>query len=139
MSTSLRAPLTRFVGREVELSSASALLRETRLLTLTGPAARARPEHAHGPRLEPGRERRNYLHSLLGLAWIYMFRGDFAAVHEAIAQSRVSAKKAGTDSRSITSLDHTPGWLSAGWNWLPATLPGRAKRWPPSLLSRVRR
>ena len=33
----LPAPLTRFVGREVELARAPALLAEARLLTLTGP------------------------------------------------------------------------------------------------------
>jgi len=33
----LPAPLTRFVGREAELSEAAALLGEARLLTLTGP------------------------------------------------------------------------------------------------------
>ena len=35
--SSLPAPLTRFVGRESELSEAAALLAEARLLTLTGP------------------------------------------------------------------------------------------------------
>ncbi len=35
--SSLPAPLTRFVGREAELSEATALLAEARLLTLTGP------------------------------------------------------------------------------------------------------
>src|SRR5262249_57238698 len=35
--TNLPAPLTRFVGREIELAEATALLAENRLLTLTGP------------------------------------------------------------------------------------------------------
>jgi predicted ATPase/DNA-binding CsgD family transcriptional regulator len=56
----------------------------------------------------------NYLHSLLGLAWIDMFRGDFAAAHEAVAESRASAKKAGTDSVSITSLEPLAAML-LGW------------------------
>jgi predicted ATPase/DNA-binding CsgD family transcriptional regulator len=37
VSTNLPEPLTRFVGREAELSEAAALLGEARLLTLTGP------------------------------------------------------------------------------------------------------
>jgi len=37
MSVTLPAPLTRFVGREVELAPAAALLAEARMLTLTGP------------------------------------------------------------------------------------------------------
>ena len=37
MSTTLPAPLTRFVGREAELAEAAALLAGARLLTLTGP------------------------------------------------------------------------------------------------------
>src|SRR4029077_14289286 len=35
--TNLPVPLTRFVGRAAELASATSLLAETRLLTLTGP------------------------------------------------------------------------------------------------------
>lgn len=37
MSNTLPAPLTSFVGREIELAQAAALLAEARLLTLTGP------------------------------------------------------------------------------------------------------
>ena len=37
MSTKLPTPLTRFIGREAELARAAELLREFRLLTLTGP------------------------------------------------------------------------------------------------------
>jgi len=57
----------------------------------------------------------NYLHGLLGLAWIGLFRGDFAAAHQAIAESLAAAQKAGTDSTSITSIDpHAKmilGWM----------------------------
>jgi predicted ATPase/DNA-binding CsgD family transcriptional regulator/tetratricopeptide (TPR) repeat protein len=56
----------------------------------------------------------NYLHGLLGLAWIAMFRGDFAAANEAIAESRASARRAGTDSVSITSLEPLAAML-LGW------------------------
>jgi hypothetical protein len=37
LSTRLPAPLTRFVGRQLELARAATLLAESRLLTLTGP------------------------------------------------------------------------------------------------------
>ena len=57
----------------------------------------------------------NYLHSLLGLGWAAMFRGDFAGARERIAESLAAVKKAGADSRSITSLEpHAKmllGWL----------------------------
>jgi len=57
----------------------------------------------------------NYLHSLLGLAWSAMFRGDFVGAREHIAESLAAVKNAGADSRSITSLEpHARmllGWL----------------------------
>src|SRR5216683_3738327 len=56
----------------------------------------------------------SYMRGLLGLAWIAMFRGDFAAAREAIAESLGAAQKAGTDSTSINSVEPLARWIG-GW------------------------
>jgi predicted ATPase/DNA-binding CsgD family transcriptional regulator len=61
----------------------------------------------------------SYLHGLLGLAWIGMFRGDFAAARHAIGESLAAAQKAETDSNSITSVEPHAGWIR-GWMDLAA-------------------
>src|SRR5713226_1093316 len=47
----------------------------------------------------------NFIGSLLGLAWVALFRGDFQASQEYMAEALDAAQKAGTDSVSITSTD----------------------------------
>jgi predicted ATPase/DNA-binding CsgD family transcriptional regulator len=47
----------------------------------------------------------NFIGSLLGLAWVAMFRGNFEAAQEYMAEALSAAQKAGTDSVSITSTD----------------------------------
>jgi predicted ATPase/DNA-binding CsgD family transcriptional regulator len=60
----------------------------------------------------------NYLHGLLGLAWVAMFRGDLDVARDHIAEALAAAPKRGTDSVSITSV--TPiallinGWIALG-------------------------
>jgi ATP/maltotriose-dependent transcriptional regulator MalT len=56
----------------------------------------------------------NYLHSLLGLGWTAMFRGDLEGARMHIAESLGAVRKAGTDSRSITSLEPHARMLN-GW------------------------
>jgi predicted ATPase/DNA-binding CsgD family transcriptional regulator len=56
----------------------------------------------------------NYLHSLLGLGWGAMLRGDLEGAHMHIAESLEVVKKAGADSRSITSLEPHARMLN-GW------------------------
>ena len=47
----------------------------------------------------------NFIGSLLGLAWVALFRGNFRASQEYIAEALDAAQKAGTDSVSITSTE----------------------------------
>src|SRR6266508_2277860 len=56
----------------------------------------------------------NYLHSLLGLGWGAMLRGDLEGAHKHIAESLEVVNKAGADSRSITSLEPHARMLN-GW------------------------
>jgi ATP/maltotriose-dependent transcriptional regulator MalT len=56
----------------------------------------------------------NFIHSLLGLAWVALFRGNFQAGRELIAEALEAAQKAGTDSVSITSIDPLARWIR-GW------------------------
>jgi predicted ATPase/DNA-binding CsgD family transcriptional regulator/tetratricopeptide (TPR) repeat protein len=56
----------------------------------------------------------NFIHSLLGLAWVALFRGDFQAGGELLAEALEGAQKAGTDSISITSIDPLARWIR-GW------------------------
>jgi len=56
----------------------------------------------------------NYIHSLLGLAWVALFRGNFQAGRELLAEALEAAQKAGTDSVSITSIDPLARWIR-GW------------------------
>ena len=55
-----------------------------------------------------------YLHGLLGLAWIGMFRGDFAAARQAIDESLAAAQTVETDANSITSVEPLARWIR-GW------------------------
>ena len=56
----------------------------------------------------------NFIHSLLGLAWVALFRGNFQGGRELIAEALEAAQKAGTDSVSITSIDPLARWIR-GW------------------------
>jgi len=47
----------------------------------------------------------NFIGSLLGLAWVALFRGEFQASQEYMAEALDAARKAGTDSVSITSTE----------------------------------
>ena len=67
----------------------------------------------------------NYIHSLLGLAWVAMFRGSFQEARDCVAEAVASARKAGTDSVSITSVEPLAGWLR-GWMELAAGNPAQA-------------
>ena len=67
----------------------------------------------------------NYIHSLLGLGWVAMFRGSFQEGRDCVAEAVASARKAGTDSVSITSVEPLAGWLR-GWMDLAAGNPAEA-------------
>jgi len=54
------------------------------------------------------------MHSLLGLAWVGLFRGNFAAARAAIAESRAAAQPSLADSVSITTIDPIARWI-LGW------------------------
>ena len=56
----------------------------------------------------------NYLASLLGLAFVAMFRGNFQATREYMAEAGEAAQKVGTDSVSITSVEPMARWIR-GW------------------------
>jgi predicted ATPase/DNA-binding CsgD family transcriptional regulator len=56
----------------------------------------------------------NYLHSLLGLAWVAVFRGNFDVAEDHIAEALAAAPKRGTDSVSIRSIAPMAGFIS-GW------------------------
>jgi predicted ATPase/DNA-binding CsgD family transcriptional regulator len=56
----------------------------------------------------------NFIGSLVYLGWTEMFRGDFQAAREYLAEAVDAAQKAGTDSRSITLVEPIAGWIS-GW------------------------
>ena len=60
-----------------------------------------------------------YMGSLLGLAWVAMFRGDFAAAHAAVAESVAAAQSVWTDAISVTSVEPTAQWI-LGWMELAA-------------------
>jgi len=47
----------------------------------------------------------NFIGSLLGLAWVAMFRGNFQGARDYISEAIDAAQKAGTDSVSITSTE----------------------------------
>jgi predicted ATPase/DNA-binding CsgD family transcriptional regulator len=61
----------------------------------------------------------NFIGSLLGLAWVAMFRGNFQAAQEYMAEALDAAHKAGKDSVSITSTD-PHARLIRGWMQLAA-------------------
>ena len=56
----------------------------------------------------------NFMHSLLGLAWVGLFRGNFAAARAAIAESRAAAQPSLADSVSIITIDPIARWI-LGW------------------------
>ncbi len=56
----------------------------------------------------------NFIGSLLGLAWVALFKGDFETVRKYIAEAVPIAKQRGTDSVSITSVDPLSR-LIRGW------------------------
>ena len=69
----------------------------------------------------------NFIGSLLGLAWVAMFRGNFQASHGYIAEALDGAQKAGTDSVSITSTDPHARMIR-GWMALASGDPAQASQ-----------
>ena len=69
----------------------------------------------------------NFIGSLLGLAWVAMFRGNFEAAQRYIAEALGAAQKAGTDSVSITSTDPHAGMIR-GWMELASGAPAEANQ-----------
>ncbi|HEY3196185.1 MAG TPA: LuxR C-terminal-related transcriptional regulator, partial [Candidatus Dormibacteraeota bacterium] len=55
----------------------------------------------------------NFMGSLLGLAWVAMFRGDFQSAQEYIAEALPAAQRRGTDSLSITSVEPLARFIRA--------------------------
>jgi DNA-binding CsgD family transcriptional regulator len=53
----------------------------------------------------------NFMHGLLGLAWVALLRGDFGSAREAIAESRAAAQKSWNDSVSIRSVEPIASWI----------------------------
>jgi ATP/maltotriose-dependent transcriptional regulator MalT len=56
----------------------------------------------------------NFIGSLLGLAWVALFKGDFETARKYIAEAVPIAKQRGTDSVSITSVDPLSRFIR-GW------------------------
>jgi DNA-binding CsgD family transcriptional regulator len=55
----------------------------------------------------------NFMGSLLGLAWVAMFRGDFQSAQAHIAEALPAAQRRGTDSLSITSVEPLARFIRA--------------------------
>jgi predicted ATPase/DNA-binding CsgD family transcriptional regulator len=53
----------------------------------------------------------NFMHSLLGLAWVALLRGDIPSAREEIAESRGAAQKSWNDSVSIRSVEPIATWI----------------------------
>ena len=73
-------------------------------------------ERIHSKVVEIGRPTSdsNFIGSLLGLAWVALFKGDFEAARKYIAEAVPVAKQRGTDSVSITSVDPMSRFIR-GW------------------------
>ena len=73
-------------------------------------------ERIHWKVVEIGRPTNdsNYIGSLLGLAWVALFKADFEAARLHIAEAVPIARQRGTDSVSITSIDPLSR-LIRGW------------------------
>jgi len=73
-------------------------------------------ERIHSKVVEIGRPTSdsNFIGSLLGLAWVALFKGDFEAARKYIAEAVPIAKQRGTDSVSITSVDPLSRFIR-GW------------------------
>jgi predicted ATPase/ATP/maltotriose-dependent transcriptional regulator MalT len=56
----------------------------------------------------------NFIGSLLGLAWVALFKGDFETARKYIAEAVPIARQRGTDSVSITSVDPLSRFIR-GW------------------------
>jgi predicted ATPase/DNA-binding CsgD family transcriptional regulator len=69
----------------------------------------------------------NFIGSLLGLAWVAMFRGNFRAAEDYMAEALGAAHKAGQDSVSITSTDPHARMIR-GWMQLAAGDPAQASQ-----------
>ena len=67
----------------------------------------------------------NFLASLLGLAWVALFRGDFEEAQKHIAEALPIAKTRGTDTVSITSVDPLSRFIQ-GWIELAEGDPDKA-------------
>jgi len=79
----------------------------------------------------------NYLHSLLGLAWVDMFEGDFVAANEAMAECLTAVQKVGADSNSITSVD-PHAMMIRGWMHLAVGDSAQASQELASVLASIR-
>jgi predicted ATPase/DNA-binding CsgD family transcriptional regulator len=79
----------------------------------------------------------NFIGSHLGLAWVAMFRGNFEAAHEHMAEALSAAQEAGTDSVSITSTD-PHARLIRGWMRLAAGDPAKATETLATVVAAIR-
>jgi len=67
----------------------------------------------------------NYVHGLLGLGWIAMFRGDFAAARAAVAEGLEAAEILEAQAGLTMGANSHAGWL-LGWMELAEGNPGQA-------------
>ncbi len=67
----------------------------------------------------------NYVHGLLGLGWIAMFRGDFAAARAAVAEGLKAAEILEAQAGLTLGANSHAGWL-LGWMELAEGNPGQA-------------
>jgi len=53
----------------------------------------------------------NFMTSLLGLAWIHMARGDFAAARAAVAESRAAAQTSWAEALTVRTVEPIARWI----------------------------
>jgi predicted ATPase/DNA-binding CsgD family transcriptional regulator len=56
----------------------------------------------------------NFMRSLIGLAWVHMFRGDLDAARAAVAEARAVAQTSWAEAVSVRTLEPIAGWV-LGW------------------------
>jgi DNA-binding CsgD family transcriptional regulator len=64
--------------------------------------------------------------SLLGLAWVALFRGDFAAAHAAMAEAQAAAQRSEGEAGSVRTVEPISRWI-LGWIELVSGDPARAR------------
>jgi predicted ATPase/DNA-binding CsgD family transcriptional regulator len=68
----------------------------------------------------------NFMHSLLGLAWLAVVRGDLAAARRAIAESRAAAQQSWAEALPVRMVEPIARWI-LGWIELASGDPARAR------------